>query len=692
MEKKYSIKEVNNLIEKLKKKKGIKKTTINNNFKTDYNEKDKNNKIFQNEMLNINIKSDNKEKNKNLEDSNKEKDKEKIEIINKKNIINNFFDDKKNYNEYDKKIENNQNLEQKIYSNDKINNVDLKYENKNILNNKIYKVSILNNENTSNNEIIKKKFILNNSNVVEKNNNQSLDINNKTSDKEALKYNKNRTSLLKNIYDSFSYLNLNSKEKVFNSNLINEELKILNLDYDQSLERKNIIISNDNKLKNDIIDNVVNKGKPTPNNSIKYNGKNVKYISKYHISNDYLINSENNNGIILENIYNLLYNKTEYELYKNYFPVSYDGNCDFQKYNNLLLLIINNKTTKDPLIYIVAELMQFIFLNNINLDKEHIIENISIKNKIIDILYNSIIKKNCNNKNIINNQVLFNLLNNNQNMITSDIIKIDLLNNNFKTMDFILQLYNNHILNKNNSTYFYFLIMKIKENNNNLNEEIFEQIFNNFDICMFIILKFINNGFEIRNICKILVNSLSPKMNFCQYILLKIILEDHEIKNEKFYGKIFTSFLNFVSIEKLLIADYYNLILFTINSEVKKIFAKCSILIKYKYSLIKQRYEENQNDIILKQKILENIRQFGKISKNIHFLKYIKEQFYITDNNKYNVLENNSKKENEFEEDNNNNKINDNKNNDGFFSSLKYAFWFNSNESIGENSNYRNEE
>ena len=35
---------------------------------------------------------------------------------------------------------------------------------------------------------------------------------------------------------------MNSKEKVFGGNFFKEELKILNLNYDQSLERKNIII------------------------------------------------------------------------------------------------------------------------------------------------------------------------------------------------------------------------------------------------------------------------------------------------------------------------------------------------------------------------------------------------------------------------------------------------------------------
>ena len=202
-------------------------------------------------------------------------------------------------------------------------------------------------------------------------------------------------------------------------------------------------------------------------------------------------------------------------------------------------------------------------------------------------------------------------------------------------------------------------------------------------------------------------------MNFCHYVILKIILGEHDIIDEKFYGKIFTSFLNFITIEKLLIADYYNLVLFTINTEVKKIFAKSSILIKYKYSLLKQKYEENQDDILLKEKIFENISQFGNISKNFYFIKYIKEEFCNIQNNDNNInnritLENelppNFKKnndnliqknnenviQNKLEKDNNNlddNKIdnnieNNNDNNEnGFFSSIKFALGFGGNNS-----------
>ena len=190
-------------------------------------------------------------------------------------------------------------------------------------------------------------------------------------------------------------------------------------------------------------------------------------------------------------------------------------------------------------------------------------------------------------------------------------------------------------------------------------------------------------------------------MNFCQYIILKIILGNHEIIDEKYYAKLFTSFLNFPSMEKLLIADCYNLILYSINSKVENIFAKCSILIKYKYSLLKTKFKQDKNDIILKEKIYENIAQFGKIHKNKFFMNYIENEFcsnknnneeinkndenkFTNEENKDNILIEDNKEIELSEEESKDNDINniedysENKesNNNGFFSSIKFAFGF----------------
>jgi hypothetical protein len=241
-------------------------------------------------------------------------------------------------------------------------------------------------------------------------------------------------------------------------------------------------------------------------------------------------------------------------------------------------------------------------------------------------------------------------------------------------------------MNKNTIIYYYFLLLNIEENNlNNLNSsEQLEEIFTNFEICLYIILKYINTEYEIKKICQILVNSCCTKMLFSQYIILKMIIGEHDITDEKFYGKLFTSFLNFVTIEKLMIADFYNLILYTINVEVKKIFAKSSILIKYKYSLLKKQYEQSQKNLILRQKIYENIEQFGKISKNYYFMKYIKEEFCNMEKNNNNTIEETLLEHNNeilgekglYVERNNDNKESNNDNEEGLISTIKFTLGF----------------
>ena len=413
-------------------------------------------------------------------------------------------------------------------------------------------------------------------------------------------------------------------------------------------------------------------------NNIYNNNDNYCIISK-----DYLINYKKGEKINLENIYHLLYGETENFIYKNYFPVSYDNNLDLTIYNNLLsLLIKKNDSILDPISSIVAILLQNIFSYNINLKEADIFKNEKVKKDIIEILVNYIqtkYNKDKNNTNIINNDNLLFLLNEKNNN-SNTFMKYDLLNDLNTPLDFFLQLYNNGIMNKKNIIYYYFLLLSLKESNLNLAGEKLEDIFTNFEICIYIILKYMKSEYEVKKICNILVNSNCTKMNFSQYIILKMILGEHEIINEKFYGKIFTSFLNFVTIEKLMITDFYNLILYTINSEVKKIFAKSSILIKFKYSLLKRQYEESQKDLILKQKIYENISQFGKICKNNYFMKFIREEFCNIRSNNNKILEekifqhnNDILGEKEVIEENNNNE-----GEDGLFSSIKFALGFGS--------------
>ena len=762
MERKYSQNEVKDFIAKFKHKKGNKnkktsdKSEIiekkiqdncnipisnNNNIKKELNIKNKilfptkNEKIIKNNNISNNKSEINKNSNVYIKEQLKNENNNKNKLINpneNKTIdVNDIFGINDNNNNNNDEIENifqiNKNTKNEILNNVKykknilnikaINNINK--DNKDNITNLMESKNINNNintntndENNNNKNKEKKNLIINDKTYNNKNNcnahynniNINENNNNNMNVLKAIKEDE-QISLLRNIYDNFSNnLNIN-KESFFDSNIINDDLEILNLNYEESLERKNKIITNNKNSEEKSIldyktDNInikyVNTAYEDINNDFSIisntNRKNINYCN---ISKDYLINYKKDRKINLENIYHLLYSDYEYYIYKNYFPVAYDNNPDLASYNNLLSLIINkNKEIIEPICYIVALLLYNIFSYNINLQDADIFKNEKVKKDIIEILFKHIQNKNnYDNINIINSGVLFNLLNddiNNNEDNNKNFMKYDLLNNFNNPIDFILQLYNNNIMNKNNNIiYYYFLLLNIKENNLNSPEH-FEAIFTNFDICLYIILRYMNNKLEIKKICQILVNSLCPKMNYCQYIILKIILSDHVITCEKFYGELFTSFLNFVTIEKLMIADLYNLILYTINSEVKKIFAKSSILIKYKYSLLKKKYEEDQKDLVLKEKIYDNISQFGKISKNYYFMKYIKDEFCNINNNinkiDDNITQHNNEiiNNNELDKGNNFDANKPNNNEEGFFTSIKFALGF------GANNNYEN--
>ena len=181
--------------------------------------------------------------------------------------------------------------------------------------------------------------------------------------------------------------------------------------------------------------------------------------------------------------------------------------------------------------------------------------------------------------------------------------------------------------------------------------------------------------------------------NFFFFLILKCILGDFDIKNGKNYGNIFMNFLQFPNIEKIIIADIFNFILFTASSKFKKVVAKSSILIKYKYSLIKQNNNPGNNLLILNQKIFENIHQFGSISKNTFFINYLKD---FSSNKKLNISLNKKspqKKEEEYDIPKNNIKKNDinnpesNQQQKGLFSKFINAFGFGSSESNNNNGN-----
>lgn len=537
-------------------------------------------------------------------------------------------------------------------------------------------LKIDNSNNTAN--IIDNKEQNKNSEIL--NNKKKLEINFFENNKKDIKEN---ISIFGNIYNSFSNnLNINNKENVFDSNILENYFQELDTNYEESKERRDKIISNKNIEKKEESKIQLN------NNNIIYS-KMSKDKNYYNLSQNYIIEYSNEeNKINLQHSHSLLFKEIDFYLYNNYTPVSYEtNNIDIKKYQDLLSILIDKNNINEPIGYITSLLIQEILANNIELDKINILKNKEILNKILSALLISI--KNKKTQFFLNRKKIIDILNTQNNQfINYNLLSID--QNNSTPTDFVINLFTNNILNKNNSIiYFYFILLKLNEKN--INENL-EEIINNFDICLYVILKFLNDDeIKIKNICELLINSSNKKMNLCQYIILKIILGNHEILNEALYAKMFTSFLNFCSIEKLLIADCYNLILFTINPEVKKIFAKCSILIKYKYSLMKQSYKQDENDILLKNKILENAIQFGKIYKNKFFNDYLNNEFCkdkkiaIKENNENIIIiedKNDYKKDNEIDDskDKDKNEKNElNKNNNGFFSSIKFAFGFGTN-------------
>ena len=184
---------------------------------------------------------------------------------------------------------------------------------------------------------------------------------------------------------------------------------------------------------------------------------------------------------------------------------------------------------------------------------------------------------------------------------------------------------------------------------------------------------------------------------------------DFKIENEKYYAGLFTSFLNLPTIEKILISDIFNFFLFSLNNDLLKIVAKSSIMIKFKYVLLRRYENDNKNNNIydLGVKVNENIHQFGEIRNNVYFKNYLDENFpkgssnYIPDNNNNNYnntnhmnnIQNNNNNNNNINNNNNNNdNKNNNDNNSGFFSMITKRIFNTESNSTRDPSSYTEEE
>ena len=615
--------------------------------------------------------------------------KNKNNFIKHKNIINNFQTgivlnnplekdqnkkeeiSKEEYNIFQEKNDNH-NIENYNNENDNndINNINNNYE--------------CNNEIRENSSEIKEENYISDNNIYYKMNEDNNDLIN--NNKEIF----DNTEEVKNIYYYENKISNNEVEK------LDEDQNNIQLNYNNMINKPPNKPENISDKKD--INNFEQNSDLKLNYKVDLKNESLESYDFSSIEQNYVFFASNEKKIItINNIYSMLNYNYENMLYENYFPVSYSKEPDLNNLINLLNIIINNgNELNEPLGHIIAYLFKFMLENKLNLEKINILQNGDLKNVIIQILSKEIQKE---NKDIISLNNLFNiesLYNQNNSSLEYNIANEALIH----PLEFILNLFNEKILNKNNLIYLYFLLLNIKENNEFYNHGLgldeYDYIFDNFECALFIILRYLGNDInKIKNVCNTLLNSFSSKIKFCHFIILKCLLGDFDIKNGKNYGNIFMNFLQFPNIEKIIIADIFNFILFTASSKFKKVVAKSSILIKYKYSILKQNNNPEQNLLILNQKIFENIHQFGSISKNSFFHNYLKD---FSSNKRLNISQTNNSSKKQKEENFSQNNIQKNNINNpeavqqqkGLFSKFINAFGFGGSENNNDNNNINN--
>ena len=583
-------------------------------------------------------------------DKNEEKDKfikpKKIENINNYNnfktgiVLNNPLENNQKQNENDNYLFNNysgqEENENNKYDDNNNDNLECNHENNTNKNSEIKEVNYVFENNNFINDNNENK---NDKNNYDENNNNIITENNNDIDEKSKYFNNN--------------INFNSNNNYFENQNSNTDMEKLDEDQNNNMHFNDNNNSNkqinEYKYTKDIkeINNNINQNSDL---KLNYNSNSEEKIinpesySFTSIEKNYVINASNENKIItITNIYSMLNSNSENQLYESYFPVSYSQEPDFDKLINLLNILMNNGNELDgSLSHIIAFIFKFILENQINLERINILQNNELKNGILQILSKHIQNE---SKGIISINNLFNaetLYNQNNKNLEYNLINEALVH----PLEFMLNLFNEKIMNKNNILYLYLLLLNIKENeefyNHGIGLDEYNYIFENFECALFIILKYFGNDINtIKKVCQCLLNSFSTKIKFCHFVILKCILGDFDIKNGRNYGNIFINFLQFPSIEKIIIADIFNFIIFTASpKKCKKIIAKSSILIKYKFSLIKQNNKPDKNLLILNQKIYENIHQFGSISKNNYFINHLKE---FSSNKKLNIsTQNNS--------------------------------------------------
>ena len=468
---------------------------------------------------------------------------------------------------------------------------------------------------------------------------------------------------IKNVYNNFSS-ELKAKANVFESDDLSKEIE--KLDDDDTTNQPDLSQQAGNDQ-----NNYQEQHKPSYQESVPSSSSPMIINQDYRRDSDANSQVTNMNvgavfsgGNILSSYGNTIYiksqtcllNRYEMRLYNEYYPCAYSDKFDFEKSISLLDIIksyydsdvvVNDISFLNTYLAVFFEIM--ILKNQMKLKASNIFsrENYLIKSNLVDTIK---LKLNQSQKNIFSfelnetdtiseEKITFDLANSNlshlsqncfsQNNLTS-LLLISLINKKEEINDYIGTFYDRGYLNKNSYFYLLYLINSGRIYNNNLPADDVDIIFKNFPLFFLILLENFNeqNYSSLTTIVDLLIVMNSKYKTLLHYIILKFIKCDFTIENQKSYALIFTSFLNHPSIGKILVADIFNYTLFTLNSSLPQIIAKSSIMVKFKYTSIKQ-YDNDSNVYNLGEKINENLNQFGLYSKNKYFQEYINDLYPI---------------------------------------------------------------
>lgn len=447
---------------------------------------------------------------------------------------------------------------------------------------------------------------------------------------------------MKNVYTNFKN-ELNPKTTFFQSDDIANEIEKLDADED-------VMPKLDDTPQNQPLES---KYQSNFNRNFQLESEEENCYLKTIFQQNYFVTTLDNK-ITLCPLNQMLLNNYEQDLYSKYFPTSYSGQVDLSSYYSLLDSINNyydnniQGLEKNFNAYIAIFLLLNLLKNNLNLKKSNILlkENSNLR---IAFINNLKFKISSMKKNIIKvnhdvpcgeNEIFYDI---------SDENSLESLKDNFNlTSFFFLSLtanssesfaqyakgfFDRRMIEKNNGIYFQFLINNYSSNLSLLEEDQ-DAIFCNFPLFF---LKFIENYNEansnnLNDLVSKLLTSTNKHKGFMHYIILTFLSNDFSSVQASDYLKVFSNYLNVPSIQKIIIADVFNYILLCVNKSISEAIAKCSIMLKFKYVLLRQ-YDNDPRVKDLGEKINQNIMQFGGIGKNHYFKEYFDKNYPTTNTN-----------------------------------------------------------